>query len=258
MNDSFWNIRFYTLSGMESVIEADPENFKSILMKLASEDKKPQVRAEAIARLSSVKDDPSFFAIFEKGIVDSSALVQSSAMAAMYTSNPEKTKKLIEGMESTATGDLLTSIAAIYASEGTPNKLDFLKKAYAGMKDPNDRYVFVQLIGRYVISQGEPIMIESVPYFTDVAKKSSAWWMRLAGIQVLSELQTMYDSQVDQLDSEIMNMKEKGTAVSIVQDKEIEKTAVKSKSRNISIIIDTIREEEKDPNLVRILNMFKQ
>jgi len=258
MNDSFWNIRFYTLSGMESVIEADPENFKSILVKLASEDKKSQVRAEAIARLSSVKDDPSFFATFEKGIVDSSALVQSSAMAAMYTSNPEKTKQLIEGMESTATGDLLTSIAAIYASEGTPNKLDFLKKAYAGMKDPNDRYVFVQLIGRYVISQGEPIMIESVPYFTDVAKKSSAWWMRLAGIQVLSELQTMYDSQVDQLDSEIMNMKEKGTAVSIVQDKEIEKTAVKSKSRNISIIIDTIREEEKDPNLVRILNMFKQ
>jgi aminopeptidase N len=257
LKDSFWNIRMYALSGMDPVIAQDPENYKNILMHLASNDEKSQVRAEAISKLGFAGNEPAVFRVFEKAIQDSSVLVQGAGIAAMYAANPEKTRMVLEPLEKTASGDLLTSIAAIYATSGTPDKLDFLKKAYAGVKDPNDRYVFVQIIGKYAISQGDPIMYQSIPYFTDVAKRSSVWWMRLSGIQVLAELQTQYDSQVDQINEEIMAMKEKGTGVSVVQDKEIEKTAIKSKSREISIIIDTIREEEKDPNLVRMLNMFR-
>ena len=52
-------------------------------------------------------------------------------------------------------------------------------------------------------------------------------------------------------------MIEKGTAVSIVQEKELEKTMFKNKSLKISALLDTIREEETDPNLSRILNMFR-
>lgn len=257
LKDSFWNIRLYALSGMSNLIAQDPENYEAILMHIAASDTKSQLRAEALKALTGSGRKPEVFAQFEKSLSDSSALVQGAAIAAMFSSNPDKTKSVIEPMEKTASGDLLSAIAMIYASAGTPGKLEFMKKAYADIKDPNDRYVFVQIIGKYAISQGDPIMYQSIPYFTDVAKRSSAWWMRLSGIQVLAELQMQYDSQVDQLNDEIMEMKEKGTSVSMVQDREIKKTAVKAKSREISIIIDTIREEEKDPNLVRMLNMFR-
>ena len=54
----------------------------------------------------------------------------------------------------------------------------------------------------------------------------------------------------------MQTMIEKGTAVSIVQQKELERTAYKKKVTEVDIILDTIRSEEKDPNLTRILMMM--
>ncbi|MEX1188735.1 MAG: M1 family aminopeptidase [Bacteroidia bacterium] len=257
LKDKFWNIRSYVLERLDDQIAQDPEGYKSILMQLAKTDPKSTVRSQAIRKLGFAASEPAVFEIFKMAMNDSSAMVKSSALASMYAGDAEKTIKMIEPLEKTAKGDLLTSIAAIYADAAVPGKLDFLKSAYAGISDPNDRYIFVQLIGRYVISQGEPSISQSISYFEDVATKSSAWFIRLSGIQVLAELQTWYDSKVDEVSSEIQEMIQKGTAVSVVQDKEVEKTVYKKKSTDISVIIDTIRETEKDPNLTRILYMFR-
>jgi hypothetical protein len=73
---------------------------------------------------------------------------------------------------------------------------------------------------------------------------------------VLAEFQMRYDAKVDALSSEIQAMIEKGTAVSVVQLKEMERTAYKKKVTEVDIILDTIRSEEKDPNLTRILMMM--
>jgi hypothetical protein len=49
-------------------------------------------------------------------------------------------------------------------------------------------------------------------------------------------------------------MIEKGTSVTVVQEKEIQKTIIKKKISDIEVTLDTIREEETDPNLSRMLN----
>jgi aminopeptidase N len=257
LKDKFWKIRSYVLERLDDQIAEDTEGYKPILIQLAKNDPKSTVRSQAIGKLGFAASEPEVFALFETAMKDSSSMVKSSALASIYGADANRAIKLIEPMEKTAKGDMLTSIAAIYADAAVPGKLEFLKSAFAGISDPNDRYIFVQLIGRYVISQEEPSISESISYFEDVSTKSSAWFIRLSGIQVLAELQTWYDSRVDAVNSEIQEMKEKGTALSIVQDKEVEKTIYKKKSSEISVIIDTIRETEKDPNLTRILNMFR-
>lgn len=257
LRDKFWKIRSYTLNRLDDVLASDPDNFKSILMQLASTDPNSQVRSQAIGKLGFASEDPAVFELFKKSMNDSSAMVKSSALAALYVADPKLTIEMLEPMEKEASGELLSSMAAIYSAASVPGKLPFLKDAYKEIKDPNDRYVFVQLIGRYVLSQDESEIAKSIPYFNDVASKSSAWFIRLSGVQVLSEFLTYYDSRMDETASEIQEMKEKGTAVSVVQSKENERTAYKQKSTEISVIMDTIRETEKDPNLSRILNMFK-
>ena len=257
LRDPFWKIRSYVLELGKEVISSDPEGFKTVLATLASKDPHPRVRAGAISLLGFAADDPAVFALFEASVADSSAQVVSAALSSMYEANPKQTLKLIEPMESTATGELLSSIAAIYAASSVPNKFDFMKNAFKSMKNPNDKYIFVQLMGRYAISQEEPLMSTALEHFESVSRNASEWFVRLAGIQVLAEMMTWYDSKVDGAGAEIQQMIEKGTAVSIVQDKELEKTMFKSKSLRISALIDTIREEETDPNLSRILNMFR-
>ena len=257
LRDPYWNIRLYTLGRLDEQLAANPVDFKPLLMQLASKDAKSSVRAAALEKLAAIKiSDAADFKTYENALRDSSSQVQGAALGAMYASDPEKTKVSLEKLEPTATGDLLTSIAAIYATSGTPGKFEFLKNAYEKISNPNDKYVFIQVMGKYALAQEEVTMNTTVPTFENIARKANAWWLRLSGIQVLSEFQMRYDAKVDAISSEIQVMIEKGTALSVVQQKELERTRYKQKVTEMDILLDTIRSEETDPNLTRILMMM--
>jgi aminopeptidase N len=255
MRDKFWSIRKYALDNLEMFLaEEDPNDFKPLITDLALNDKDARVRATATETLTKFASEPSVRESLSKALNDSSLAVQSSALAGLYQSDPENTVKLIEKMEATATGDLMTSIAAIYAASGTANKYEYMTKAYEKATNPNDKYILIQLVGRYAISQDEAMVAKSVPTITEIARKSKAWYLRFSGIQVLVEYANFYQAQVDELTAEISAMVEKGASVSSVQEKEILKTIVKKKISDIEATLDTIREEETDPNLSRMLN----
>lgn len=253
LRDPFWYQRNYALNNLEYFMQSDDESFKPILLQLAQTDKDARVRASAIRWLNG--NDEVGKATLKKALSDSSVQVQSNALSALYESDPQETAKILEGFEATAKGDMLTSMAAIYASSGTPGKYDFLEKAYSKISNPNDKYIFIQLIGRYALSQSQELVEKSTPSFVQKAKKESAWYLRLSAIQVIAEYKNYFDAKVDELEAEIVSMKEKGAAVADVQQKELQKTAVKKRVLDLDAEMDSIRETETDPNLTRILNM---
>jgi len=254
LRDKFWNIRQYAMNNLEGLASIDPEGFKPLLIELATRDKDARVRATATEWLGRFASDAVVQGELAKALNDSSLAVQSAALSGLYQADPENTVKLLEKMEATASGDLLTSIAAIYAASGTPNKFEFMEKAYRKATNPNDKYILIQLIGRYAVSQNEALVSSSIPNITDIARKSDAWYLRFAGIQVLVEYANYYQASVDEITAEISAMIEKGTSVTVVQEKEIQKTIIKKKISDIEVTLDTIREEETDPNLSRMLN----
>jgi len=257
LNDKFWKIRLMALKAVEPLLANEGADFKATIEQIAKNDKKSAVRAEAIRQLMAYNKQPGIFELFTTALNDSSAQVQGAAIAAMYQTDAAKTREVAEKMETTATGDMLTSIAAIYTASATPNKIDFFSKAFQRIKEPNDKYFFVQIMGKYALSQDEGTVYKSVPTFENIAKTSKEWWLRLSGIQVLAEYQAFYDGKVDELSASIADIKEKGTDVSRVQTMEMDQNLLKKKSTEIDVIFDTIRESEKDPNLTRILNMVK-
>jgi hypothetical protein len=244
------------LNRADALFAQAPEDFRPLIKQLLK-DPEAKVRAAAVEKLAAISEnDQTAFGLFEAAMSDSSAQVQGAALGAMYGLDKERTKSSIEKLENTAKGDLLISIAAIYSSDGTPGKFEFLKQAYEKVSNPNEKYVFIQLMGKYALAQEEVTMHQSIPVFENMARKASAWYLRLSAIQVLAEFQMRYDAKVDAISSEIQTMIEKGTAVSVVQLKELERTAYKKKVTEVDIILDTIRSEEKDPNLTRILMMM--
>lgn len=254
LRDKYWNIRQYALNNLANLVPADPQELKPLLINLARNDKDARVRATATEMLGKLANELEVREALTSALNDSSLSVQSAALSGLYQSDPDNTVKIIEKMEATATGDLMTSIAAIYAASGTPNKYEYMEKAYLKATNPNDKYVLIQLIGRYAISQDETMIAKSMPTITEIARKSKAWYLRFSGIQVLVEYANYYQAQVDELTAEISAMIEKGASVSAVQEKEILKTIVKKKISDIEATLDTIREEETDPNLSRMLN----
>jgi aminopeptidase N len=256
MRDKFWNIRLYALNNMKELFKANPEEFKSTLLQMAGSDSEAKVRAAAIEALGSLGPDAAVRQKLEGALNDSSASVQSAALGALFQNNPEETQKLLEKLEPTAEGEMLISIAAIYAMSGTPNKYDFLIKTFDRIKNPNEKYFFVQIIGRYALSQNEDLVLKTSDQMLQIARKGSPWFVRLAGIQMLAEFSGYFQAKTDELNGEISGMVEKGASVTSVQEKEIQKAAFTRKAEELNANIEEIRTSETDPNLLRILNQM--
>jgi hypothetical protein len=114
----------------------------------------------------------------------------------------------------------------------------------------------VQIIGRYALSQSDDLVINTIDRMTEIARKGSPWFIRLAGIQMLAEYMGYFQAKTDELTGEISGMVEKGASVSAVQEKEIQKAAFTQKSEQLNKTLEEIRNSETDPNLMRILNQF--
>jgi hypothetical protein len=256
LRDKFWNIRLYALNSMKDLMAASSEEFKPILIQLATSDPEAKVRTAAVGLLANFGSDEIVRQKLEAALNDSSAAVQSGALGALYQINPEKTKEVLAKLEPTAEGEMLISIAAIYAMSGTPNKYEFLTKTYDRIKNPNEKYFFTQIIGRYAISQSDELVAKTIEQMTQIARKGSPWFVRLAGIQMLSEYIGYFQGKTDELTGEISGMVEKGATVTAVQEKEIQKAAFGKKVEELNAVIEEIRTNETDPNLMRILNQF--
>jgi len=259
MRDPFWKIRQMAIEGIAPNEPAQALEYRNSLLERISKDPKSAVRAAAIKQFSELfSSDADGFAAFEKALGDSSAAVQAAAISAMYNQDKEKTIAVVEQLEAMASGDLLASIASIYADAPVAGKMPFLIQAYRRISGPNEKYFFIQIMGKYALSQEEPILRSSIPEFEELAKTAPAWWLRLSAIQVLSEMKSWYDRQADEVAAEIMSMKEKGVAVVMIHDKEVLKASYSKQSALIGASLDKIRAEEKDPSLNRLLNLIGQ
>jgi aminopeptidase N len=257
LRDKFWNIRLTALNGIENQGAEFTAEYRDILSELAKKDPKSSVRAAAIGKIGSFyATDPAVFLIAERALSDSSAMVQASALSTMYELNKEKTIQVIGNLEDTAGGELLASIAAIYADAALPGKMGFMKRSYERINGPNEKYYFVLAMGKYALSQEEPVIREAIQLFDEISVKAPAWWLRLSGIQVLAEIKGWYDAKVDVVADEIMGMKEKGSPVSAVQDREVLKASYASQSLFITERLKAIKADEKDPNLTKLLNLI--
>jgi aminopeptidase N len=257
MHDKFWNIRLTAINGLENPDGEIADTYKQVLSNLAKHDPKSAVRAAAINKMVQFyPSDQTVFLLCEKALSDSSAMVQASAISGMYDLDKEKTIATVALMEETAAGDLLASIAAIYATAAVPGKMSFLLSAYSRISSPNEKYYFIQAMGKYALSQDEETIRTSIPAFDDISRKAPAWWLRLSGIQVLSEIKSWYDAKTDELSAEIMTLKEKGTSTLVIQDREVLKAAYGKQSAQIGDSLREIRAAEKDPNLTRLLNLI--
>jgi hypothetical protein len=181
-------------------------------------------------------------------------LVQGTALKGMYAASPEKTQTAIASIEMTAKGSMLSSIAAIYANSAVAGKFEFFKDAYAKITNPNEKYLFIQMMGKYALSQDEAIKTSALSTFENMSRNEDAWWLRLAGIQVIAEYQMEYSKKLDQLNAEIASPEGLSASESVKTEKLKEKANLVASIANIESMLESIFAAEKDSNLIRILS----
>jgi aminopeptidase N len=189
LDDEFWATRKATLQALKNKPVADTSLLKNKLLWLAQKDPKSSVRAEAINFLADeFSDDEAARSTIEGAMKDRSYTVLGSALKAISKYDVDRALSLAQKAETDASGSLVSSIASLYSKKGGAEQMGFFLNSIDKVSDPNDKYVFVQIFGKYLMNQGFSTQLQGLPMLKDLALNEGAWWMRLSAIQVLNGL----------------------------------------------------------------------
>lgn len=203
LDDEFWATRKSALQTLQSKTVADTSLLKNRLMWLSQKDEKSSVRAEAISLLAErFPNDKNARSIIEGAMKDRSYRVLGAALKAIAKYDTDRAIGLAKDAEADASGSLISSIASLYSKKGGAEQLDFFLNSVDKVSDPNDKYVFVQIFGKYLMNQDFSVQAKGLPSLKNLALNEGAWWMRLSAIQVLNGLrQTAEPIDVDEAKS---------------------------------------------------------
>ncbi|MCF8463319.1 MAG: M1 family peptidase [Flavobacteriales bacterium] len=196
LEDSYWGTRRKALTSLKGKAVADTSLLKNKLIWMAQKDEKSIVRAEAITALAEqFSSDVNVQAVVEGGMKDQSYTVLGSTLKAIASYNEEKALSLAKEAEADASGSLISSIASLYSQNGTAEQMDFFVNGYDKISDPNNKYVYVQIFGKYLMKQDITTQSKGLDMLENIAQNEGAWWMRLSSLQVLMGMQQSAEGQ---------------------------------------------------------------
>ncbi|MFT4982790.1 MAG: hypothetical protein ACI9UR_002668, partial [Bacteroidia bacterium] len=132
--------------------------------------------------------DVNVRAVIESAMEEQSYAVLGAALKGIGSYDEKKGLKMAKAIEADASGSLISAIATLYSQKGGPEQLPFFESAIDKIADPNSKYLFVQILGKYLLKQDATTQTKGLDMLNNLALNEGAWWMRLSAIQVLMGL----------------------------------------------------------------------
>lgn len=239
--DPFWLIRKLAAKNILLTNDTLAATVAEELVELCK-DGKPQVRVEAINKLSEYKD-PKFLPLFVQGIKDSSYLVATASLHHLHLLYPSKALEEAKYLEQVDNSSLTNIIAKIYSEKGTIEKQAFFENKLRHVKT-YDRYSLIDYYGDFLNRTGDATLTVGLQTLQWIAVEDKNWWIRLNATQAISELQKLYLTKRKELELKIVSPGIEGDV-----KQEMEKLA--SYIFTIDQIIKVIKEQEKNPKVNR-------
>ena len=186
LEDGSWGTRRKALASIKTKSVSDTSLLKNKLIWMAQKDEKSVVRAEAISTLADkFGSDKNVQAVIEGAMKDRSYAVLGAALKATSSYNESRAMSMAKKIESDASGSLISSIGTLYSQKGGAEQLPFFMSAIDKISDPNNKYLFVQIFGKFLLKQDFSTQTKGLNLLQNLALNEGAWWMRLSAIQVL-------------------------------------------------------------------------
>ncbi len=253
LDDKYWNIKTNAMRNMKKAIKSHKPAIREKLITLAKSDKKSNVRAQAIKTLvKHYDDDEALKAIYTNATKDSSYAVIAAGLSAIADMDATEGMKYAKQFEGEESSKIRTEVAGIYAAHGTAEQNEFFlttSKKISGFS----AFQFNQTYVKYLKNQDDATVNSALPVFEKTARTAPIWWMKLSGIQSLAELQSMYDKQVSKLKSEKTEKEGEGADAGSLAELDHKIKAAKDQSDKIDGILESIKEAETDPQVLRFL-----
>lgn len=189
LDHEYWKVKTRSLTALK---KAYPVRNREVVISKVHEmmmnDEKSAVRAAAIAFLQKVDPESISAKDLETMLKDRSYKVSAKALEILGEQNSVKALEIAKSLEDEAEGSQLIGIATLYSKYGTNENAEFMKSALSRVGGFNDKYVMVQLFGKYLLRQNAETQSSNLETLRSLAIDHSAWYIRVSAIQVLAEM----------------------------------------------------------------------
>ena len=205
LKDPFWGIRNQALEWLD----LDPKDkalFEQIAQ-MANQDPRPNVRAEALLKLSKANTPKGFSLLGPAQIAlerDSSYSVLSAALMLLGKENPQAAMPLAKKLETEDNGILLLGIAELYVEQGQTEQLAFFENRWA----KTDGYASINFFDAYArfllrLDQTEQTKSKVAWLHAQALNSNNTSWARYGMMAALRSLEEGYANKNAKLASEI-------------------------------------------------------
>jgi aminopeptidase N len=248
LNHEFYDIRKSAISSIKNLAKAEPEYSRKKLEELAANDAKSSVRAAAIGALSKYFDKDVSADFFRRGMLDSSYVVNSTSLEALYEVDEQAGIEAAAALENSKNTSITSTLARIYADDASPKHHVFYKRAIR-QSSGFGSYPLLISYNEYLGKQEPEVTEEAVPFLKEIASGDSFWFIRMAAINGLVSLKTQYDKEMEAT-QEALNQDEVENRALL--DNKMAK--LQSARDEVQEALVELKEEETNKNLLNILN----
>ena len=185
INDRDPDVSHYAMTIVDWEQEANLDAAKEDLKRIATLEKNPKQKSQAIYILSGM-NDKLLRSDFETWLQDSSYQIAGASLLALKKINPGAALSWAKKMELDAHSDLFTQLVNVYAEYGDSNLTFFedeLRKRFG-----SERNHLIKAYGTWAERMGEKEQKKFWNLITERAKKDEKDWTRLASIYALHSL----------------------------------------------------------------------
>jgi aminopeptidase N len=253
LDHEFYDVKLMAMRNLSKAKDKFPDDVKGKLVSLASSDKHPKVRAEAVKTLT--KYFPSsieFNGVLKKALEDSSYAVLGAGINGYAATQGAKGLEIAKKYENVENASINATIATIYAQYGGKEEHAYFLKNMNELNGFN-KFTFVQQYFKFVTRQDDEEAAKSIPVFEGLIQEDAMWFVRLAGYQTMAGMQSHFATRVSELDSKIMSYQKEGGKTAEIANLEKSKNYCKAREEEIKAKLATFMQNEKDENVLKYL-----
>ncbi|PJA07613.1 MAG: hypothetical protein COX70_06135 [Flavobacteriales bacterium CG_4_10_14_0_2_um_filter_32_8] len=252
LNDKYSNIRLTAIKLIKKAAKSNGNEVKAKLIDLAKNDIDTKVRGDAMdALVENFDADEEIKGVLINAVSEESYYVIEKALENLSSVSYQDAMKFAKSLESDETPQIKNTVCYVYSEHGEAEQNSFFIKTSSELTG-YEKYAFILSYNKYLKKQSNSTIIEGLPILKETALNENAWWMRLNGINAISDLESMFLNRINVAELELKDLaagsdKELDLRNAINSDKEVQ--------QKIEAILTAIKENEKNPRLRKMLGL---
>lgn len=187
LHDPYYDLRKSAIEYFDVFRKLADDAVLDQIRDMATNDPKNSVKARAIQFLSKEPDTSRYISLYQKGLTDSSYVVQGASLKAYLSTNRQDKAEVLARFENDESAEILNALATYYTEKKIPGKQHWFL-GNIGNLTGESLFSYLDNFGKYLPICSDTEKQQAIPVLANMAKNHSVYYIRFAAFKALTKL----------------------------------------------------------------------